>query len=136
MARRRMVVLMVAMSLVAASCAGQQTGAESGTAGGGTAEIFHPDGWAGVAEVPTDVYDPVEAGEPLPEGYRQILQRDGIAPVYLPSFLRRDEVDWPDDELIIGVDLEGEARAYPVGFLNRREIVVDIHRGIPTFVTW
>jgi hypothetical protein len=115
------------------ACAGPSaTGAEeSGEPG------FHPDGWAGVTDrPPRDLYDPVEAGETLPPGFRPVLARDGIRPVYRPSFVGPDEVDWPDGELVIGVDLEGEARAYPVSFLNRREIVVDRHRGIPTFVTW
>lgn len=85
---------------------------------------------------PDSVYDPFFAGEELPDGYRQTLVRDAIAPVYDPVFTTADGVDWPEDSLVIGVDLEGEARAYPVGFLNRREIVNDDHRGIPTLVTW
>jgi hypothetical protein len=85
---------------------------------------------------PNSVYDPVRGGETLPDGFRQLLVRDAIAPVYDPTFTVADAVDWPDDSLVIGVDLEGEARAYPVGFLNRREIVNDNHRGIPTLVTW
>lgn len=85
---------------------------------------------------PNTVYDPVRADEPLPEGFRQLLARDAIAPVYDPTFTIADAVDWPEESLVIGVDLEGEARAYPVGFLNRREIVNDDHRGIPTLVTW
>ncbi len=85
---------------------------------------------------PDSVYDPVGGGEELPSGYRQLLNRDAIAPVYDPSFVASSGVDWPEESLVIGVDLEGEARAYPVGFLNRREIVNDNHRGIPTLVTW
>ncbi len=85
---------------------------------------------------PDSVYDPFFAGEELPDGYRQALARDAIAPVYDPVFTTAGGVDWPEDSLVIGVDLAGEARAYPVGFLNRREIVNDDHRGIPTLVTW
>lgn len=43
---------------------------------------------------------------------------------------------WNPEDLVIGVNLEGEARAYPIGFLTQREMVVDNHRGIPTLVTW
>ena len=68
--------------------------------------------------------------------FRQPLDRDDILPVYDPRFVGADGVDWADDSLVIGVDLEGEAKAYPVGFLTRREMVVDNHRGIPTLVTW
>lgn len=85
---------------------------------------------------PADVYDPVRGGEDLPDGFRQLLGRDAIEPVYDPTFVPADAVDWPEDGLVVGVDLEGEARAYPVGFMTRREMVIDNHRGIPTLVTW
>lgn len=85
---------------------------------------------------PDSIYDPVRGGEELPDGYRQLLKRDAIAPVYNPEFVGASGVDWPEDSLVIGVELDGEARAYPVGFLNRREMVNDNHRGIPTLVTW
>jgi hypothetical protein len=99
---------------------------------------FHPDGWPGAPPLENrrELYDPVKAGETLPDGFRQVIPRDVINPVYNPLFVNGPDIDWPDDELVIGVDIGGEARAYPVGFLNRREIVVDMHRGIPTFVTW
>lgn len=85
---------------------------------------------------PDSIYDPVRGGETLPDGYRPLLRRDAIFPVYDPVFTDANGVSWPEDSLVIGVDLEGEARAYPVAFLNRREIVNDNHRGIPTLVTW
>ncbi len=85
---------------------------------------------------PNSVYDPIRGDETPPSGYRQLLPRDAIEPVYDPVFTTADGVDWPEQSLVIGVDLAGEARAYPVGFLNRREIVNDDHRGIPTLVTW
>ena len=82
-----------------------------------------------------DLPDPTDT-EPTPDNYRESLPRDAINPVYDPSFTSADRVDWPGEELVIGVEIDGEARAYPVGFLTRREIVVDNHRGIPTLVTW
>lgn len=126
------VVVVLGIAVVAAACAPASTGSDDVAA-----PAFHPDGWEGVTEIPGDeLYDPVKAGEELPAGFRSVLRRDAIAPVYLPNFVTRDGVDWPEDELVIGLDLDGEARAYPIGFLTRREIVVDMHRGIPTFVTW
>ena len=80
--------------------------------------------------------DPLEGEVEVPEDYREILPRDAIEPVYDPTFVLPSGVDWPDDELVIGVDLNGEQRAYPVGFLSFREIVIDEHGGIPTMVTW
>lgn len=85
---------------------------------------------------PLDVYDPVLAGEPLPEGYRQLLGRDMIHPVYDPVFTDGGEVDWPDDTDVIGVAGVEEAKAYPVSYLNFREMVIDDIEGIPILVSW
>ena len=82
------------------------------------------------------MYDPVTAGEPLPDGFRQLIPRDGIRPVYDPAFVSAAASEWPPDTLVIGVAIAGDARAYPVGFLNRREMVVDRIAGIPVLVTW
>lgn len=84
----------------------------------------------------TELYDPVRAGEPLPEGFRQLIPRDGIRPVYDPAFVAASASGWPDDTLVIGVAIDGDARAYPVRFLNRREMVIDRIAGIPVLVTW
>jgi hypothetical protein len=122
----RIRLVLLTLVLLAAACAPDSEASPS---------AFHPDEWSGVV-APTDVYDPRKAGEELPEGFRQVVARDGIRPIYQPQFVLASQAPWSDDELVIGVDLAGEARAYPVGFLNRKEIVVDLHNGIPTFVTW
>ncbi len=85
---------------------------------------------------PGDTYDPVRAGEDLPSGYRQLLRRDAILPIYDPEFVRADDSPWPGNALVIGVGLGDEAKAYPVSFLNRREMVIDSIAGIPILVTW
>jgi hypothetical protein len=89
------------------------------------------------AQVDVDgVYDPVKAGEDLPDGYRQGLNRDQIEPVYDPVFTTADEVDWPSEMLVIGVAGSTDAKAYPVTHLNQREMVIDSLEGIPILVTW
>ena len=85
---------------------------------------------------PTSVYDPVDVGDPLPVGFRQLLRRDGILPVYDPQFVAAVDAGWSDGTLVIGLELDGQSRAYPVGFLNRREMVIDSVAGIPVLVTW
>ena len=85
---------------------------------------------------PGDVYDPVKAGETLPRGFRQLLRRDAILPVYDPTFVAADQSPWPQDALVLGIELDGAARAYPISFLNRREMVIDSLAGIPILVTW
>jgi len=91
---------------------------------------------SGPVEIPDDVYDPVTAGEQTPDGYWQVLPRDAILPVYNPTFRSGADTDWPHDTLVIGVELGGEAKAYPVTFLNRREMVIDWIGGTPILVSW
>ena len=85
---------------------------------------------------PDEVYDPVRAGESLPDGWRQLLPRDRIAPIYHPRFVSADETDWPDDTLVLGVEIDGDARAYPINVLNRREIVNDVIGDLPVLASW
>ena len=90
----------------------------------------------GPVVVPEGTYDPVRAGEPTPDGFRQLLPRDAIAPIYNPTFRTAAETDWDPSTLVIGVELDGEAKAYPVSFLNRREMVIDWIGGTPVLVSW
>jgi hypothetical protein len=85
---------------------------------------------------PDEVYDPVEAGEDLPPGYRPTLPRDAIRPIYEPVFVDGSNIDWSPDTLVIGVSGVEEAKAYPVTHLNSREIVNDTLEGDPILVTW
>lgn len=90
----------------------------------------------GVRVNPRDAYNPVTAGEPLPDGFRQLLPRDAIMPVYDPTFVVAAESGWPADAEVIGVAEGGEAKAYPVSFLNGRELVDDVIDDVPIVVTW
>ena len=36
----------------------------------------------------------------------------------------------------MGVEINGESKAYPVGPLNYREMVNDVVGGVPVLVTW
>ena len=91
---------------------------------------------AGERVDPLSAYNPVLAGESLPADFRQILPRDAIRPVYDPTFAPADEVGWPDSTDVIGVEINGEAKAYPVDHLNGRELVVDELGGEPILVSW
>lgn len=91
---------------------------------------------AGPVETPEDVHDPVRAGDETPEGFRQLLPRDAILPVYNPTFVEARAIDWSNDTLVIGLTLDGDAKAYPVRFLNRREMVIDWIAGTPVLVSW
>lgn len=90
----------------------------------------------GPISAPTGSYDPVRAGEETPSGFRQVLPRDAILPVYNPAFTNAGASEWDDDTLVIGLTLDGEAKAYPVSFLSRREMVIDWIAGTPVLVSW
>jgi len=91
---------------------------------------------AGVRVAADSAYNPVLAGEELPEGFRQLLPRDAILPVYDPTFVDAAQVDWPATTDVIGVRLGDETKAYPVSFLNGRELVIDELDGVPILVSW
>ncbi len=96
--------------------------------------------------------DPMKGPEPKvaatfsrPEGDKEreleiidILPKDGIPSVDNPEFLDASEASTQigQQDLIIGVSLNGEHKAYPTAFLSSREIVNDTIGGVPVAVTW
>ena len=63
--------------------------------------------------------------------------KDGIPSIDDPEFAPVSEVtDLADTEPVIGVTVNGEARAYPLGILTRHEIVNDTIGGVPVTVTY
>lgn len=67
-----------------------------------------------------------------------LLPRDGIPAIDNPQFLSAEEADeeYAPEELVIGVNYEGDARAYSIPFLSSREIVNDTVGGKKVAVTW
>jgi hypothetical protein len=82
------------------------------------------------------LYDPVVAGEETPTGYRPLLGRDTIRPIYDPRFVDAADVDWTPSTLVLGVSLDGESKAYPIVHLNFREMVIDEIADTPILVSW
>ena len=68
------------------------------------------------------------------EDYR--IPRDAIVPIYSPLFVPPDEATLRPKELVMGLEINGDARAYPVGMLRIREMVNDEVGGTPVLVTW
>ncbi len=65
-----------------------------------------------------------------------LLPYDGIRPIYEPDFVEAPDSPLKDDELVMGVAIQGEAKAYPVSVLRFREMVDDELGGLPILVTW
>ena len=67
-----------------------------------------------------------------------LLPRDAIPAIDDPQFLSADEADaeYAPDELVIGVNYDGDARAYSIPYLSGHEIVNDTVGGRKIAVTW
>jgi len=84
---------------------------------------------------PTPAVEPSLPKE-LPIAFSQMIPFDGIFPIYAPQFVSAEESPFEDDELILGIAWDGEAKAYPITVLRFREMVNDELAGIPTLVTY
>ena len=71
-----------------------------------------------------------------PEAFAQLLGRDGIRPVYSPLVVAPEMAALGSDDLVIGVSIGGESRAYPIRPLRFLEMVNDELGGTPILVTW
>ena len=68
--------------------------------------------------------------------FRPVLPKDAIRPIYEPKFAPGKLTSLDPGELVMGVEINGESKAYPVGPLNYREMVNDVVGGVPVLVTW
>ena len=133
-------------ALIAVACAGSER----------TQEPFPPTPTEAPAasQLDKDVApaDPAKGPEPKvaasfsrPEGAKEreleiidILPKDGIPSVDNPEFLDASEASTQmgQQELVIGVSLNGEHKAYSTAFLSSHEIVNDTVGGVPVAITW
>jgi hypothetical protein len=67
-----------------------------------------------------------------------LLPKDAIPSIDRPRFYSIQEADaeYEPDEVVMGVEFNGDARAYSVGLLSSHEIVNDMVGGRPIAVTW
>jgi hypothetical protein len=67
-----------------------------------------------------------------------LLGFDAIPSIQEPRFVDQNTANetYDPDELVLGVEINGDARAYSVPLLSRHEIVNDVVGGKPIAVTW
>lgn len=82
-------------------------------------------------------------GTPVPTPEREydiitLLPPDAILAINDPQFydVIGADLEYDPDELVLGVELDGDARAYPIGVLAQREIINDTVGGQPIAVTY
>jgi len=61
----------------------------------------------------------------LPPAFKQILPRGQIASVDSPRFVSAKKAKLPPEAWVLGVFIDGHARAYSLNLLNHHEIVND-----------
>ena len=91
-------------------------------------------------EPPTPTEEPVAATAPERDlDIVTLLPFDGIPAIDNPGFfpdLETANMFYNDGELVLGVEIDGDARAYSVPLLSSHEIVNDVVGGKPIAVTW
>lgn len=96
-------------------------------------------------KVTISVTPSVQTGLPTPPAAAQrtldivtLLPRDAIPAIDNPRFYSATEADeeYDPDELVLGVSLGGESRAYSTALLSSHEIVNDTVGGRKIAVTW
>ncbi len=77
-----------------------------------------------------------ETEEELPPGVEQILPRGHIAAITEPEFVVAAEAEIPDEAWVLGVAINGQAKAYSLNLLNRHEVVNDRFGDLPVAAVW
>lgn len=145
--------LAVAMAILAAGCGSQaQTAAPAATltptapaaasAPTSTPEPT-PTPWPTPTLVPTPTPFPLtETGkvtrEELIARMKPAVVRDAIPAILDPQFVAPEAVppEFRDTELVLGLSMNGESKAYPLDVLSHHEAVNDVVGGVPVVVTW
>ncbi len=74
--------------------------------------------------------------ENLPKGFEQIIPRGQIAAISQPHFVQGDSANIADDSWVLGVVIDGHARAYSLNLLNSHEVVNDRIGNIAFAAVW
>ena len=64
--------------------------------------------------------------------------RDAIPAILQPQFVAPEAVppEFKDVELVLGLSMNGESKAYPLDVLSHHEAVNDVVGGVPVVITW
>lgn len=64
--------------------------------------------------------------------------RDAFRVITRPKFLTVEEAGFSmsDEEVVLGLELEGQCRAYPINYLNDHELVREEIGRLPLLISW
>ena len=86
-------------------------------------------GAAAAEELPTPHPD-------LPDAFSQLIPRGRIASIDQPQFVTASEAEIADEAWVLGVEIDGQAKAYSLNLLNRHEVVNDRFGELPVAAVW
>ena len=80
----------------------------------------------------------LEDGVPRDVSIYTLLPKDGIRSIDNPEFVSSAGAidDMSDFEFVIGIEINGDTRAYPINVLSRHEVVNDVVGGTPIAITY
>ncbi len=81
---------------------------------------------------------PALCGAGAEDEIRTLLPKDAIPSIDAPAFAKAEEAEefMRPGEMVIGINIEGDKRAYAVPLLSSHEIVNDVVGGRAIAVTW
>ena len=80
------------------------------------------------------VSDSLQRG--VPDGYEQILPRGKIAAISNPTYVTASEATIRDEAWVLGLLIDGQARAFSLALLNNHEVVNDTIGGTDFAAVW
>jgi hypothetical protein len=70
------------------------------------------------------------------DNFEQLLPRGRIAAITQPVYVSADQAEIAPDSWVLGVVINGQARAYSLNLLNAHEVVNDEIDGKPFAAVW
>jgi hypothetical protein len=133
--------LVAAFTILAAAC-GAGSGSSGDASGDGRGRAVGQAEASPTSDVPSALDNPLDESLPTPLVDPAELRSggpppDGIPAIDEPRFLDTQHVDFlDDDEPVLAMDVDGDARAYPIQIMTWHEIVNDTVGGVPVAVTY
>ena len=122
------------------------TAESTATAAAGPSPTSTPSAAPAATETPRPAASPTATPEPEPgEEDRSsslkvitVLPFDAIPAILDPSFVTGDDAreQYSSDEMVLGLSIGDDSRAYSIPYLSSREIVNDVVGCVPVAVTW
>lgn len=138
----RIFAVLTVAGLLLAACAPSDDTDTSPSQGGAVASPVEQIAGGPREDVPSALANPDVDGVPEPlVNTAEIISGgpppDGIPPIDEPTFLATSAVDFvADNEPVLALEIDGDARAYPIQVMIWHEIVNDTVGGVPVSVTY